>query len=226
MHEGTNRYEKGNLNLENENAIQVDFSYDYQDEHFSFSLNPFYNYIQNYIFLSPTDNVIEGNPVFEYLQTDAFLYGGEVGFHFHPHRIHWLHIESDLSTVVAEDKDKNALPLIPQTKINSTIRAEISQKGKVQLKSVFLQHIYKFKQNRVGLFETATDDYNLINIGLSLEIATKNSPIEINTGIKNLLNTKYIDHLSRFKTLEIPNQGIGFFIDIKLNYVKEIKEKM
>lgn len=226
VHEGTNRYEKGNMNLKNENAIQVDFSYDYQDEHFSFSLNPFYNYIQNYIFLSPTDNVIEGNPVFEYLQTDAFLYGGEVGFHFHPHRIHWLHIESDLSTVVAEDKDKNALPLIPQTKINSTIRAEISQKGKVQLKSVFLQHIYKFKQNRVGLFETATDDYNLINIGLSLEIATKNSPIEINTGIKNLLNTKYIDHLSRFKTLEIPNQGIGFFIDIKLNYVKEIKEKM
>jgi len=65
----------------------------------------------------------------------------------------------------------------------------------------------------------------LTNIGLNLEIPTKNDPIEITAGIKNLLNTKYIDHLSRFKTLEIPNQGINFYIGIKVNLNKELKEK-
>ncbi len=225
VHHGTNRYIKGDVNLKNENATQLDFSFDYQYEHFSFSVNPFYNAIQNYIFLSPTEIVINNSPEFEYLQTNAFLYGGELGFHYHPHKIHWLHLENNLSTVIAEDRNGYPLPLIPQTKINSTISAEISNKGKVQLKNVFVQHIYKFKQNKTGLFETATNDYSLINIGLNLEIETKNNPIEITTGIKNLLNTKYIDHLSRFKTLEIPNQGINFFIGIKVKLNKELKEK-
>jgi iron complex outermembrane receptor protein len=225
VHEGTNRYEKGNTNLKNENAIQVDFSFDYQNEHFSFSVNPFYNAIQNYIFLSPTNAVIDNSPVFEYIQSNAFLYGGELGFHYHPHKIHWLHLESNLSTVIAEDRNGNSLPLIPQTKLNSTISAEISHKGKVKLKNVFVQNIYKFQQNRTGLFETATNDYNLINIGLKLEILTKNNPIEITTGIRNVLNTKYIDHLSRFKTLEIPNQGINFYIGLKVKLNKELKEK-
>ena len=225
VHHGTNRYIKGDANLTNENATQIDFSFDYQDEHFSFSVNPFYNSIKNYIFLSPIDSVIDNSPVFEYLQTNAFLYGGEIGFHYHPHNIHWLHLESNISTVIAEDKNGNPLPLIPQTKINSAIKAEFSHKGKVQLKNVFVQHIYKFLQNRTGLFETATNDYNLINIGLNLEILTKHNPIEITTGVRNLFNTKYIDHLSRFKTLEIPNQGINFFVGIKVKLNKELKEK-
>lgn len=225
VHHGTNRYIKGDVNLKNENATQLDFSFDYQDEHFNFSVNPFYNAIQNYIFLSPIDTVIDNSPVFEYLQTSAFLYGGELGFHYHPHKIHWLHLESNLSTVIADDKNRNPLPLIPQTKINSTVRVEITHKGKMRLKNLFVQHIYKFKQDKTGLFETSTNDYSQINIGLNLIITTKNNPIEISTGIKNLFNTKYIDHLSRFKTLEIPNQGINYYIGIKLKLNEKLNDK-
>ncbi len=223
VHHGTNRYIKGNVNLTNENAIQIDFSFDYQSEHLRFSMNPFYNTIQNYIFLSPTETLIDSNQVFEYVQINAFLYGGELGFHYHPHKIHWLHLDSNLSTVFAEDKNGNSLPLIPQTRVNTKLSAEISHKGKLQLKNLFFQHIYKFKQNRIGLFETATNNYSLVNLGLNLEISTKNSPIEISTGIKNLFNTKYIDHLSRFRTLEIPNQGINFFLGIKVKLNTKIK---
>ncbi len=223
VHHGTNRYIKGDPNLTNENAIQVDFSFDYQYEHFSFSINPFYNSIQNYIFLSPTDIFIDNSPVFEYVQTNAFLYGGEMGLHYHPHKIHWLHLESNLSTVIAEDRNGNPLPLIPQTNIKSTIRGEFTHKGKVRLKNVFVQHIYNFRQDRTGLFETTTNPYTLINLGLNFEIQTKNNPIEINAGVKNMLNNKYIDHLSRFKTLEIPNQGINFYIGIKIKLSKELK---
>lgn len=225
VHHGTNRYIKGDRNLTNENATQIDFSFDYQNEHFSFSVNPFYNSIQNYIFLFPTEVSIDNSPVFEYVQTNAFLYGGEVGFHYHTHKIHWLHLESNLSTVIAEDRNGNPLPLIPQTKINSTIRGEFTHKGKVQLKNVYVKHIYNFRQDRTGFFETTTNHYSLINLGLNLEILTKNNPIEITAGVKNLLNSIYIDHLSRFKTLEIPNQGINFYIGIKVKLNKEFKEK-
>ncbi len=214
VHEGTNRYEKGNSELSNENATQIDFSIDYKSEHFELSVNPFYNHIRNYIFLDPTDEVIDNNPVFQYLQTDAALYGGEAGFHYHPHQLHWLHIESDLSLVMAEDKAGNPLPLIPQTKINSTISAAFKGKHTFQVTKIFLQHIYRFRQDRVGLFETPTRAYQLLNAGVSAKIKAKKYPIELNAGVKNLLNAHYIDHLSRFKALGIENPGINFYVSV------------
>lgn len=216
VHHGTNQYIKGDDSLSSEQATQIDFTFEYKDEHFQFSINPFYNSIKDYIYLVSTNTFIEDNPVFEYTQTDAFLYGGEMGFHYHPHKIHWLHIESNLSTVIAEDKDGAALPLIPQTKLNTIMRAEISHKGKLRLKNLFIEHIHKFEQNRTGVFETNTNDYSLINTGFNLEIKTKKNPIIINGGIKNLFNKKYIDHLSHFKTLEISNQGINFYTGVKV----------
>jgi len=225
VHEGTNRYEMGNRNLTNENATQIDFSIDYKDEHFQFSINPFYNYIKDYIFLSPTNNDLNGSPVFEYLQKDARLFGGEIGIHYHPHKIHWLHFESNTSTVFAEDKSKKTLPLIPQSKLNSTVSAEFSQKGRFNLSNIYFQHVYKFRQNRIGDFETTTGAYNLINLGLNMTVKTKNTPVEILVGIKNVFNTKYIDHLSRFKKLNIPNQGRNFHIGLKVILNKNINNR-
>ncbi len=224
VHEGTNRYEKGNNQLTNEKATQLDVEFDYTTEHFQLSVNPFYNVIKNYIFLSPTAAIINNNPVFEYLQTNAFLYGGELGVHFHPHQIHWLHLKSDFSTVFAKDALGNSLPLIPQTKINTTISASFSGKKKIGIKKIYLQHIYKMKQLHIGLFETPTNAYHLINVGLDLEILAKNQPIKISAGIKNLLNTTYIDHLSRFKKLGIPNQGINFYVSLKLGISRKLNK--
>ena len=222
IHEGTNRYEKGNIELDNEHAIQIDFSFDYQDEHFNFLINPFYNFIKDYIFISPTEMIVDNSPVFEYLQRNARLYGGELGLHYHPHGVHWLHLESNFSTVFAEDENDNTLPLIPQTKINTTVSAEILQRGKVRINNIFLQSIYKFKQNRIGFFEMSTNAYNLLNMGLNFEIETSSNPIELSAGVNNLLNTRYIDHLSRFRRLEIPNQGLDLYFGIKLKLDKKI----
>jgi len=218
VHHGTNRYIKGDNTLVNENATQVDFSFQYQNEHFEFSVNPFYNVIQDYIFLSPTNDVIEESPVSQYVQSNSFLYGGEAGFHYHPHKIHWLHLESNLSTVFAEDRAGNALPLIPQTKLNSTIKSEFSSTRKFQIKNVFVQYIYKFNQNRIGSFETSTADYSVVNMGCNFEIKTNKTPIIISTSVKNVLNVNYIDHLSRLKVAGIPNQGISFNIGLKIKF--------
>lgn len=222
-HGGTNRYEKGNVNLTNETALQVDFSVGYKNDHFELEINPFVNSIANYIYINPTGEVIEGQPVFQYVQKDAVLYGGEMGMHYHPHAIHWLHIESDVSTVIAEDKNGEALPLIPQTKINTLVRAEFSNKGKLRMKSVFAQYVYKFDQNRVANSETVTAAYGLTNIGVSLEAFGKQKPLAIEMGVKNVFNQEYIDHLSRFKSLEIPNIGINFYIGLTYNFGYKLK---
>ena len=222
VHEGTNRFEKGNSELKSEKATQVDFSISYQNNHFKFSINPFYNRIKNYIYLSPTGNSITNNPVYDYLQTDAFLYGGELGFHYHPHTIHWLHIESNLATVFAEDSHNNALPLIPHTTISTTLSAEFKSNSKLNLKNIFIKNEYKLKQHNIGIFETQSPSYNLMHIGCQLALNTKNKPIAIKLGIKNIFNTTYIDHLSRFKEMDIPNQGINYYLGLRFNLSKSI----
>ncbi len=218
---GTSRFVIGDSHLVNENAIQIDFSLDYVGDHLSVSINPFYNAINHYIFLSPADSMVNNYPVYKYLQTNAFLYGGEAGLHYHPHNIHWLHFESTLSTVFAQDNNGHPLPFIPQTKINSTVKAEFSGKRLLGLKNVFLQHIYKFKQDRTGFFETPTNAYGLINTGIKMVRSSHRYPIEVEAGIKNLLNVKYIDHLSRFKTFMIPNQGRNFYLGLKVSFQKK-----
>jgi len=222
VHEGTNQYVQGNTNLQSENANQIDFSFDYKGKHLSFSVNPFFNSVKNYIFLSPTNDTIDDALVYEYLQTEANLYGGELGIHYHPHKMHWLHLESNLSTVFAQDNNGQPLPLIPATNLNSTIRANFSQEGKFQITDFFVNHIYKFGQNRIGLFETNSSEYHLINVGANFKITTKNQPIELMAGARNILNTKYIDHLSRLKPMGVLNQGISFYAGVKINFEKRM----
>ena len=217
VHHGTNRYYVGDNTLENEYATQIDFMLDYENDHLKLYANPFYNQIKNYIYLFADGTKKEKLPVFQYGQIDAVLYGGETGIHYHPHSLHGLHLESNFSAVIAEDSNKKALPLIPQMRLNSKIAfAGMGPKKFMRIKNIFLQHIYNFAQNRVSTFETTSPAYQLLHMGIDFEFFTKYTPIEIQMGIKNILNTPYIDHLSRFKNLDIQNQGINYHIGIKI----------
>jgi iron complex outermembrane receptor protein len=99
VHEGTNRYEIGNPNLKNENNVQLDLALEHQTEHIEVFVNGFFNRINNYIFVSPNGDFVDENPVYLYVQDDAKLYGGEIGFHLHPHPLDWLHFESSFEMV-------------------------------------------------------------------------------------------------------------------------------
>ena len=213
----SNRYIKGNHDLVSEFSNQVDFSYNYTNDHINFSINPFVNMINNYIFLAPTGETVGENVVYQYTQKNAFLYGGETGVHFHPHGLDWLHIRSDVSMVFAEDSNGTPLPLIPATRLNNMLKVQFSQNGIFSIKNVFIQDIYKFNQNRIGEFETVSENYNLINIGTELVVKTKQYSFLIDAGVKNALNTEYIDHLSKLKDIDLSGQGINFYVGVRFD---------
>jgi len=212
-HEGTLRYEIGNQSLENERAIQTDLNIQFENEHLTIGVNPFYNRIKDYIYISPTGALIDGSEVYEYLQVDAKLYGAEIGIHFHPHSIHWLHLETNFASVYAEDDLSEPLPLIPANRIQSKLSAEIFLKKKVD-GNLYVEHLYKLDQDRVSSLEETTDSYHLLNLGSTFEVGS----FMFEAGINNVLNTRYIDHLSRLKPEGIPNQGRNIFIGTKFNF--------
>ncbi len=215
IHHGSFRYEIGNANLRTEQAVQIDASLAVHLDDFEFIVNPFYNYMQNYIYPERSDSVIDEFLVYDYTQVDyAQLYGVDAGLHYHPHNAHWLHLESSFSNVFAEDLNGNPLPLIPQTRLNNRIKIDLKSKTKFRVNNLNIQYQYFFKQNRIGLSETTTSDFHLLNLGLNMAYGLDN-PLLISLSVRNMLNNAYIDHLSQLKTLGINNPGTSINCTVK-----------
>jgi len=207
VHHGTNRFEIGNPDLESEQNFQTDVSLEYGNEHFEIFANGFYNKLNNYIFASPTGAMIDDHDVYQYVQSDAKLYGGEFGFHLHPHPFDWLHLESSFETVIGEQDNGDYLPLIPTNKWANTIRTEF--KGSKKFSEIYAALILDsyFEQDKVSEFESNTPAYNLFNVRMGGNLNFNKMDLGINLSFNNLLNETYISHLSVLKTDMIPNPG-------------------
>lgn len=208
-HEGTNRYEIGNIDLKSEQNFQTDVALEFKNEHLEVFVNGFYNSINNYIFLSPNGNIIDDTPVFVYLQNDAKLYGGEFGLHFHPHPLDWLHFESSFETVTGKQKNDAYLPLIPANSISNIIRVEFED-NRIKKGYAFVKLKSTFKQNNVSNFETNTNGYNLLSAGFGSSLSVFKNELNVTFSGNNLTNKTYINHLSRLKPDGIFNMGRSF----------------
>lgn len=217
VHEGTNRYELGNPDLKTEQNVQTDLNLEYKSSHLEFFVNGFYNHINNYIYTSPTGEVIDNNAVFEYIQNDAYLYGGEIGLHFHPHPLDWLHYETSFETVTGKKQDGDFLPLIPANNWNNTIRTEFKLKNWLEDGFASLNVSTTFNQNNVSGFETKSNGYTIVNLGFGGKIKLGKTAFDINLNANNLFDKKYISHLSRLKTDGIPNIGRNIVLGLNFN---------
>ena len=215
VHDGTIRYEIGNAALKSEQNFQADLNVEYKSTHFELFANGFYNQINNYIYVAPNGNVIDGFNVYDYLQSNANLYGGEAGIHFHPHPLDWLHINTSFESVTGKVKNGDNLPLIPANRFNNTLRIDIkSSKWFTEgFASANVEHT--LKQNNASQFETKTLDYTLINIGLGGKIILGKTTFDVNLNANNLFNKVYVAHLSRLKPDGIPNIGRNIVLAIR-----------
>lgn len=214
VHEGSNRYEIGNADLENEQNLQTDLNLEYKSSHFELFANGFYNHINNYIFISPNGNVIDGNNVYDYVQANAKLYGGEAGIHFHPHPLDWLHFTSSFETVIGKKDNGDNLPLIPANKWNNNFRGEFNIKNWWKEGFATINIESTFAQNNNSEFETRTNDYTLVNLGLGGKIIISKSVFNFNLNANNVFDKTYISHLSRLKSDGIPNIGRNIVLGV------------
>jgi iron complex outermembrane receptor protein len=217
VHEGTNRYEIGNPNLKTEQNVQTDLNLEYKNSHFEFFANGFYNNVNNYIYTSPAGTQINGFDVFDYVQNNARLFGGEIGLHFHPHPLDWLHLESSFETVTGKKQNGDYLPLIPANNWNNTVRTEFKIKNWLEDGFASVNVSSTFNQNNVSGFETKSNGYTLVNLGFGGKIKFGKTAFDINLNGNNLFDKTYIAHLSRLKTDGIPNIGRNIILGLNFN---------
>ncbi|HUQ67741.1 MAG TPA: TonB-dependent receptor [Flavitalea sp.] len=217
-HEGTNRYEYGDNGIKSETTLQGDIGAEISSEHVLFTINTFYNHIDNFIFYSKLAGasggdslvIVDGTmiPAFKFGQHTTNLPGFEAMIDIHPHPLDWLHWENTFSYVrgkftepVGETKN---VPFIPAAKWTSEIRTELFARAKTFKHTIFTIETedYLKQDSPFTSFgtETATPGYLLVNAGLSTSIYHhKTKLFSIYLLGNNLTDKTYQNHLSRLK---------------------------
>jgi len=244
IHPGTNTFQKGNLGFKPEFNWQEDVGINYSSQHVTIDASAFNNNIEHYIYNekvgSSTGQAVVTD-TFQFKQSRAKLYGGELSVDIHPHPLDWLHFENSFSLVYGINKGSGEkiadgskyLPFIPPLHTISELRANI-KKVSSSFKNAFIKvqlEIYA-AQNRAYLAfgtETPTPGYQLVNAGLGADVTNGNGHTIFTFNIlgNNIFNSAYQSHLSRLKYFEpYPDDlrryhgiyNMGRNISLKLNF--------
>jgi iron complex outermembrane receptor protein len=225
VHHGTFRHEIGNPNLTTETAYQLDALYEYHTDSRLLTITPFTNYYNNFIYLRPTGQfspLPDAGQKFQYSQHDALLSGAEIlfqqalGTHF------VLTTKAQYVHAYNLSLSRN-LPFIPPLEISFEPEVKLERLG--ALTKVFFKPSlqYIFAQNFVDVNEKKTPAVFLMNVDMGFRVGLEKhlgrvqfpEGILINFGLRNLLNTPYLKHLSRYRLLDITEPGFNFMFTIR-----------
>lgn len=225
IHHGTFRHEVGTPDLKSEHGYQLDLAAYLDTEKFSASLSTYFNYFDNYIYLGPTfparfSQLPEAGQIFQYRQDDAIYTGFELqwDYDFAPD---WeLHQAIDFVQSF-NPKTSLALPFTPQPSVKTEIKYSPNMASLFEDTYIELGHQYHFAASgslRVDRSERATPAYQLWEIGLGTDLMIGGQELSIKAQVQNLLNTSYLAHLSRYRIINVPEQGRNFVFSVRVPF--------
>jgi iron complex outermembrane receptor protein len=224
FHHGALRYEIGDVNLVPERSLQLDWSTDWSTEHGSLTINPYHAWVNDYIYIQPNGTSIDGIPVFTYEQLNkGRLYGLDLSAHYHPHWLHNLHWEGNFSYIQFVSAQDSAISLLPPTRLQNELQYHWDFNRYIKKLELSLSHVWIAAQTRVAYQEATSESYQLFNANARLYLEKQGSWI-LQTGVRNLTNSMYIDHLSRLKNIGMPGPGRHVYVSLKYQVQQQSKK--
>ncbi|MBI1192806.1 MAG: TonB-dependent receptor [Bacteroidetes bacterium] len=218
VHHGTFRHEQGNPDLKSEHGYQFDAGLERSNDHFFWTLSGYFNFFQDYIYLTPSGQLSplpEAGQIFRYQQHDAIYTGLES-------EMIWK-ITSLIQAQVAGDYVFNynletalPLPFTPPGSLRGSWQFTRPGRWIFGESGLGLSARYSFAQNRTDRNELATPDYWLLEASLSTHIRAGKQLLELQVQGFNLLNSAYLDHLSRYRLIGIPEPGRNIVLTLRV----------
>lgn len=217
-------YERGDPNLSPEQSYQADLSLAWNETNWSVQVSPFYNYFPNYIYLNPTANhdyyYGAGNQVFQYAQSRVMRYGGEI-------QLKWRFFKKLSTELLGEylhaeqlsgDKKGFTLPFSPPVTglINLTWSPEIN--SRFQNSYFSIDYRITAAQNNIVPPEKKTPGYQVVNLQVGTRISLNQQPLMISLQAQNLFNTRYLNHTSFYRLIELPEAGRNIILSLKVPF--------
>lgn len=209
-HVATRLYEIGDPDLRNEIGYSLDAAAILREGPVTGQVAGFVNSFDDFIYLAPTDSVLDGLIVARFGQSDARFYGFEVSLLvsiLHRPGSH-LGLTASSDYVHAEETSSGMpLPLIPPLRWSAGALWEYGQwRATLDLRRTE-------KQTRVAEYETPTPGYTMLNASVSYALITGAFGHEITLRGTNLTNEEARNHVSLLKDVA-PLPGI----DVRLTY--------
>ena len=218
VHHGTFRHEQGDPNLNSERGWQADLSYSYQSKWLRLTVSPFVSLYENYIFLAPTGEwsvLPHAGQVYRFQEARARLYGGEASVEVDI--LPSLTWRSAGEYVRTRNCDAHtALAFSPPT----TLRNSLTWHRKNYELGAEAQTICR--QEQVAHNEDVTPGATLLHLHANVCLHVAGSEVHVYVQARNVFNTKYYNHLSFYRKIEIPEPGRNFSINVQIPFQIEI----
>ncbi|NKI32197.1 TonB-dependent receptor [Croceivirga thetidis] len=232
LHHSAARIELGDLRIKSETSHKISLSKKNDFEKWGFQLEPYANFISDFILLEPTDvefTIRGAFPVWSYVQTDVRLLGLDASFYSN-----WttnLKSQHQFSIVKGKDTGRDAALInVPAANIrNSLTFSKPDWKGfELDIRSnyVFMQNevppnIFVFSPQQNEEVEIAVNSapaaYHLLGMDLRSQFRFGKVTFTPSLTINNILNTTYRDYLNRQRYFA-DDLGRNFILQLKFNY--------
>lgn len=236
LHHSLSSIELGDLRTDSEQSFKAGVGLQGEIDEFGFNIQPYYNYINDFIILEPNgiETTIRGAfPVYGYRQTDARLFGIDVSANYTYQNFEIL---SNLAYVDGQDINRDVVLInMPPFNMSNTVTYEKEEWNNFyfSVNSQFVAKQNQFPDNNfitdivnttTGEFEEVEVDissppsaYHLINLSSGIEFDLDRKKLSVNLNISNLFNTNYRDYLNRLR-FYADEVGTNAMLQIKLNY--------
>ena len=220
VHEGTQRFEIGDPDLDPEASLNLETGLRYHSPRLRTDLSLFRNTLARYIYPSPTGEVLEDHDVYEYAQADAVLTGAELDFELET--VHFLVLTGGADMVRGDNSaTDDPLPLMPADRARAGFRVVGSPRGFLRSPYVSFNATMVADQERLDANETRTAGYTLFDVGAGAELQAGGQRITLDISVENLFDRKYRSHLSRYKTYALdPGRNMMLKVGVPFTIVR------
>ncbi len=214
LHHSSFRHEHGDPSLDAERGWQFDLEYGFSTSLFSLNVSPYVSWYSSYIYLQPTGEwsvLPDAGQIYRYSQCEAFFAGAELSaeVRFASNFSYDLAVEYVYSINVDE---RIPLSYTPPTTATNSVAWEHS------LGRVVAEWQFVADQNRVARNEDPTPGANLFNLSASFDLSSFSEGASLTLSVDNIFNTKYLNHLSYYRQVEIPEPGRNFQLSLKIPF--------
>lgn len=228
-HEGTSRVERGILTI-NPNAeplpeasINFDFGIRFRHKIINAEISFFNNVVNNFLYPAPTNTIDSSSmlPIFDIKQDKSTFRGIEYNFQFQPFHFLLLSWSGDYIYTI-NNATENTLPFTPPAKNILELKLQKDDLWNFYNPYLFFKTKIVAPQDKVDPLETKTNGYTLFYIGTGFDFIMAKSIISIDFSVDNVFDTKYVDHLSRYKSFAMnPGRSINLKISVPFEFKKE-----
>ncbi len=195
---GEARFEIGDSTLTTEKSFNLDAGLRWHYDLLTLEAHAYRTLVNDYIYVTPTGQTMDGLPVYAHGQADAVLWGGELGGQLDP--VSFLTLRGTFDFVRGTNREtRTDLPQLPAPK--GTAEAEIHSDSLAWARNAYVRVGGRFVAGKVRLapFEEGTDGYALLDLGAggSWELGARE--VHLDVSVRNATNASYRDFLSRYK---------------------------